>query len=217
MKRRLRRGQPTQTGRSEGFSDAVFAVAITFLALDLGHIHATEHSTLFVSIAGLWPVLLAFAASFAFIGVAWMNHHNVFARVKSMTRSLNAANLLLLAGIVMIPWVTSTLAYALSRPGGHGQQEVLLYAAVLIFEAATWFILFNVLVRNPELLEDPADASGFAADRFSSIIGMGTGLVAGLIGYFWSPIAATVLFLAMPVFFAVVSEGFEQVSPDANP
>jgi uncharacterized membrane protein len=216
MKRRFRRGKPTETGRSEGFSDGVFAVAITLLALDLGHIHATERSTLFDSIARHWPVLLAFAASFAFIGVAWMNHHNVFARIKGLSRSLNAANLLLLAGIIVIPWATSTLAEALSLPGKHGQQEVLLYSTVLIYEAFAWFLLFNVLVRNPDLLEDPADARGFAADRFSSFVGMGTGVVAGLIGFFWSPVAATVLFLAMPIFFAVVSEGFERAE-DTNP
>jgi len=208
-KRRLRRGQRTLTSRSEGFSDGVFAVAITLLALDLAHIHATEHNTLFDSITRFWPVLLAFAASFAFIGVAWMNHHNVFARVKLMSRSLNAMNLLLLAGIVVIPWATSTLAEALSRSGHHGQQEALLYSVVLIYEAATWFFLFTVLARDPELLEDPADARRFAADRFSSLIGIGTGVVAGLIGFFWSPVVATILFLTMPIFFAIVAEGLE--------
>ena len=153
MKRRLRRGRTTETtGRSEGFSDGVFAVAITLLALDLNRIHGSEDSTLFASVARNWPVLLAFAASFAFIGVAWMNHHNVFARIKLMSRSLNAVNLLLLAGIVMTPWATSNLAEALSLPGHHGQQEVLLYSLVLIYEALTWFLLFNVLAGNPELL-----------------------------------------------------------------
>lgn len=69
---RLRRAEPLETKRSEGFSDAVFAVAITLLALDLMRIHATPgvgDGTLFAAIGAFWPVLLAFAASFAFIGV----------------------------------------------------------------------------------------------------------------------------------------------------
>jgi uncharacterized membrane protein len=36
MRLRLRRGKPTETSRLEAFSDGVFAVAITLLALDLG-------------------------------------------------------------------------------------------------------------------------------------------------------------------------------------
>ncbi len=216
---KLRRGEPTETGRSEGFSDGVFAVAITLLALDLVRIRATPgvgNGKLFAAIARFWPTLLAFAASFAFIGVAWLNHHNVFSRVKHLSRGTNAANLLLLASVALVPWVTSTLAEAMSLPGKHGKQEVLLYAAVLIFDAITWFILLNLLSRHPELLEDPAYARGFAADRFSALIGVGAGVVGGVIGLYWSPIAATVLFFAMPIFFAVVSEGFEHASEEAD-
>jgi hypothetical protein len=88
---------------------------------------------------------------------------------------------------------------------------VVVYAAVLILNAIAWFILLNVLATNPDLLEDPAYAKGFAADRFSSLIGMATGVVGAGIGFFWSPIAATALFFALPIFFAVVSEGFESV------
>ena len=40
MRLRLRRGKPTETSRLEAFSDGVFAVAITLLALDLARIHA---------------------------------------------------------------------------------------------------------------------------------------------------------------------------------
>ncbi len=219
LKWRLRRGQATQTARTEAFSDGVFAVAITLLALDLTGIHADPKvgdGTLYAAIASLWPVLLAFAASFVFIGVAWLNHHVRFARVKSMSRSLHAANLVLLAGIVLIPWVTATLAEALSLPGKHGQQEVALYAAVLILNAVGWFLFLSVLAGHPELLEDPAEAAGFAADRFSALMGGVVGIVGVVIGYLWSPIAATVLFLAMPIFYAVVSEGFERAAAGSD-
>jgi uncharacterized membrane protein len=212
LKWRLRRAEWSQTGRAEGFSDGVFAVAITLLALDLSGIHATAgvgDGTLGAAFQAYWPRLLAFAASFAFIGVAWLNHHTRFARVRYMSRGLHAANLLLLAGIVMIPWVTATLAEALSLPGHQGQQEVVLYGAVLVLNAIAWFFLLSVLARQPQLLEDPTQATGFANDRFAALMGGLVGVVGATIGYFWSPIAATVLFLAMPIFYATVSEGFE--------
>lgn len=90
--------------RTEAFSDGVFGVAITLLALDLARIHANPPNTTLVQALRLeWPTLLAFAASFVFIGVAWTNHHNVFRRVALQTRALNGANLLLLAGVSMVP------------------------------------------------------------------------------------------------------------------
>ena len=188
-------------------------MAITLLALDLGRIHADPtigDGSLFAAVLHLWPTLLAFAASFGFVGVAWTNHHNVMVRVARLSRSLNGVNLLLLAGVAMIPWATSTLAEALSRSGQqHGQQEVLLYAAVTTFGTSTWFLLFHTLAHNPDLLANPDDSRGFATDRMGAAIGFVGTVVPAAIGYFWSPIAATVMFFALPVFFAFASEGFE--------
>ena len=209
---RPRRGQPTETTRSEAFSDGVFAVAITLLALDLSRIHAdpAQGITLGMSLSANWPTLLAFAASFAFVGVAWTNHHNVFVRVKLQSRALNWSNLLLLAGITMVPWATSSLAQSLGDPSGdHGRQAILLYAAVLLFGSFTWGLIFHVLTTSLELLEDVEHAKGFKADRNASLIGIITNLIGAVIGYFWSPLVATIIFFALPVFYAIASEGFE--------
>jgi hypothetical protein len=56
-----------------------------------------------------------------------------------------------------------------------------------------------------------------AVDRFSALFGVAVAVVGAIIGYFWSPIAATLLFLCMPIFFAVVSEGFEHVEENPDP
>ncbi len=212
---RPRRGAPTETGRLEAFSDGVFAVAITLLALDLARIHADEGATppvtLFESLATQWPTLLAFAGAFAFVGIAWTNHHNVLMRVKSVSRSLNGANLVLLAGIVVVPWATSNLAEALGTPGAEaGRQAILLYAAVTMAGSVTWGLLFHVLASSPELLGDPAHVRGFMTDRAASAIGIGTTAGAAAIGWFVSPILATALLALLPLIYAVGSEGFER-------
>jgi uncharacterized membrane protein len=73
MRFRPRRGAPTESGRLEPFSDGVFAVAITFLALDLTRIRASPDAsppvTLAASLTAQWPTLLAFAGAFAFVGL----------------------------------------------------------------------------------------------------------------------------------------------------
>lgn len=214
MRLRLRRGEPTETSRLEAFSDGVFAVAITLLALDLGRIRpqpeAAPPVTLFDSLTSQWPTLLAFAGAFAFVGIAWTNHHNVFVRVKAISRSVNGANLVLLAGVAMVPWATSVLAETLGDPASvSAHQAVLLYAGVTMLGALTWGLLFHVLGANPDLLEDPGHAHGFRADRIGAVVGLSTTAIAAGIGYLVSPILGTALLALVPVIFAVASEGFE--------
>lgn len=210
---RLKRGLPTTVERVAAFSDGVFAVAITLLALDLARVKADPSAgvTIFDSLARQWPTLLAFAGAFAFIGVAWMNHHRVFTHVKAVSRALNGANLLLLAGIALIPWVTGALAEGLGDPeGDRGTQEIVLYGAVTGIGAITWALFYHVLARDPDLLVDPEHARHFAADRTASSIGIAGTVAASAIGFFLSPLAATLIFLALPVFYAIGSEGFER-------
>jgi uncharacterized membrane protein len=153
MRLRLRRGKPTETSRLEAFSDGVFAVAITLLALDLARIHAdpgaVPPATLFDSLRTGWPTLLAFGGAFAFVGIAWTNHHNVFVRVKSISRSINGANLILLA--------TSALADGLVDNADEASgQAMLLYAAVTGFGALTWGLLFHALSSTPTCSKTPS-------------------------------------------------------------
>ena len=210
---RVRRVEPTETARSETFCDAVFAVAITLLALDLSRIHANPNigdGTFFAAFEQLWPSLLAFASSFLYIGIAWTNHHYVFVRVRQLSRGLNGANLLLLAAITLVPWATSTVADSLSLTGVHGQQEVVLYSAVMVLGSSTWWLLFHILAKHPELLEVPNTAKGFAADRIHTLVGTLGSIIPGVVGFYWSPIIAVAMFLAVLFFFAITSAGFER-------
>jgi len=212
---RLRRAKPTETSRLEAFSDGVFAVAITLLALDLGRIHADPAAvppvTLLDSLRSEWPTLLAFGGAFAFVGIEWTNHRNVFTRVKSISRSLNVANLILLAGVVMVPWATSALAAGLGDSAGESsRQSLLLYAAVAAFGTLAWGLLFHILSSSPDLLEDPGHAHEFSADRVGTVIGLTSLVIATAVGYIWSPLVGAVLLLLVPVIFAVTSEGFER-------
>lgn len=89
---------------------------------------------MFTSLRDQWPTLLAFAGAFAFIGIAWTNHHNVFLRVNARSRSLNTANLLVLAAVTAVPWAASTLAEALPDVNSNpeARQAIILYAGVTV-------------------------------------------------------------------------------------
>lgn len=208
---RPRRAEPTETTRAEALSDGVFAVAITLLALDLGRITANTSETLWQSFQEQWPTLLAFAGAFAFLGVAWTNHHHVFVRVTAMSRALNTANLLLLAGVSMVPWAAGALAEAMPHMGeASARQAIVLYAAVTAYGALSWMLVFHVLCRSPELLSDSAFAHGFRADRTGGLGALAATAAAAIVGYLWFPYLGVLFFFGLPVLFAFASEGFER-------
>jgi TMEM175 potassium channel family protein len=103
----------TDTGRLEGFSDAVFAIAITLLVLDLKVPPLGEPGLLGKLLLDDWREYLAFLTSFATIGLAWMYHHEFFTLINRVDRALLALNLLLLLGVVIVPFPTAVaVAYA---------------------------------------------------------------------------------------------------------
>ena len=107
------------SGRLEAFSDGVFAVAITILALNLTVGGPGRHQpSLAEQLAAHWPAFAAYAVSFATIGIIWVNHHMLFKSFSKIDRPLLFLNLLLLFFVVSIPFATSTLASYL-RQGGH--------------------------------------------------------------------------------------------------
>jgi uncharacterized membrane protein len=107
------------SGRLEAFSDGVFAVAITLLALDLSVAGpGPGQLSLAAKLGDHWPAFAAYAVSFAAIGIVWVNHHTLFKNFSEIDRALLFLNLLLLFFVVTIPFATSTFA-AYLRQGRH--------------------------------------------------------------------------------------------------
>lgn len=130
------------TGRIEGFSDGVIAVAITLLILGLQVPSKLYSDTDLLNwLLSQWPNYLAFVTSFATIGVMWINHHRMFTYIKRADTTLMLFNLLLLMIIVFVPFPTALVAQYLKYPDHRN-------AAVLF--NGTYFLLaicFNLLLR----------------------------------------------------------------------
>ena len=103
-------------GRLEAFSDGVFAVAITLLALNLA-VKGPGYGTLAHQLVRQWPGYLAYLISFFTIGIIWVNHHTLVANVAVVTRKLLFLNLVLLLFVVLIPVATGTVADYLADGG----------------------------------------------------------------------------------------------------
>lgn len=93
------------------FSDAVFAIALTLLAIELRVPTLTVETSdeLLRAIYGEWPKFLAFAMSFWIVALYWRTHHRYFRYINRFDNGLIGRNLLLLFSIVCIPFTMSVL------------------------------------------------------------------------------------------------------------
>jgi uncharacterized membrane protein len=87
------------------FSDAVFAIAITLLIVDLRVGGGTSGQELHESLSRIEGFLL----SFAVIGIFWLGHHTIFRYVEAFDRPLIVLNLLFLGTIAFLPYPTQLL------------------------------------------------------------------------------------------------------------
>jgi uncharacterized membrane protein len=120
------------------FSDAVFAIAVTLLVLEIRPPQDTRH--LLHGLVALWPSYLAYAMTFLLIGQVWANHHVMFDHIRSADRMVLFLNTLLLMDIAFLPFAASVLAEAFRT--GHGQRTAVVFYG-MVFEVAA--ILFNLI------------------------------------------------------------------------
>jgi uncharacterized membrane protein len=93
------------------FSDAVYAIAITLLALELKvpELEIQNTSELLRGVLAEWPRFLAFALSFWIIAIYWLAHHRYFRHIMRYDERLIALNFLMLFFLVLIPFTTLVL------------------------------------------------------------------------------------------------------------
>jgi uncharacterized membrane protein len=131
-----------ETNRLEAFSDGVFAIAITLLVIEIEVPH-TESDGLAGALAGQWPSYVAYAVSFAVIGIMWVNHHGLIELVAGVDRPLLFLNLLLLMFVAFMPFSTALLAEHLQSRSADAHLAAAVYSANGVANA----IGFNLIWR----------------------------------------------------------------------
>ena len=95
-------------GRLEAFSDAVIAIAITVMVLELKVPHGADWE----SLRSVIPALLTYLLSFAILGIYWNNHHHLLHATDHVNGAILWANLHLLFWLSLVPpataWVDDT-------------------------------------------------------------------------------------------------------------
>ncbi|HVU55569.1 MAG TPA: TMEM175 family protein [Puia sp.] len=143
------------------FSDAVFAIAITLLIIDIKWPEGGEHGAEDSPWKHIQPMFLSFAAlviSFFFIGRFWSLHLQLFRMLKKYNQGLIKRNLLFLFFIVTFPFTAAGIA-------GHVREGFLLplylYFINITALSAAHFALCRYIVREKSSLS----VEGFAAEK----------------------------------------------------
>ena len=104
-----RRGDEPEFERLANFTDAVYAIALTLLVLQVG-IDPVRESANVSEMAGVLeeqlPNLFAFALAFILIGRYWMAHHSFFATLRAWNQQIMGITLIYLAFVALLPFPT---------------------------------------------------------------------------------------------------------------
>jgi uncharacterized membrane protein len=135
------------------FSDAVFAIAITLLVIELRLPELTEKSThgFIHALMQMLPNFFGFMLSFFVIGAFWAAHHRVFRWVLKTDETLVWANLRLLLVIAFLPFPTAVLA---EHAGMRSAQ--LFYCFILAIAVINQIRLWNYALRTPDIVNPEA-------------------------------------------------------------
>ena len=118
------------------FSDAVFAIAITLLVVDLRVPNLVPDAA--QEISNSTGRILSFVISFLVIGLFWMGHHRLFRYITALDRRVIFLNLLFLGTIAFLPYPTALLFAGNTRTPAAPVFYAACVAAAGLLELAVW-------------------------------------------------------------------------------
>jgi uncharacterized membrane protein len=138
-------------GRLEAFSDAVIAIVMTIMVLEL----VPPHGATVVDLLPLWPVFVAYVLSFVNLAIYWNNHHHLLQAARTVSGRVLWANMLLLFWLSLVPFATAWI----------GETEfatipMAIYGFILLMAAFAYGFLVQSLRAAPGQTDTLAAALG---------------------------------------------------------
>jgi uncharacterized membrane protein len=201
-----------QLERMAFFSDAVFAIAITLLVIEvrLPEVASDSNAALLSAFGELFPKFLGFLISFLVIGRFWIGHHRVMGHLHTCDDRLIWRNLLFLLTIAFMPFPTAVISEYGASPVGVG-----FYAGWLMLSGILYRRMLAYALRSPDLV-NRHDSSGpretLIQSAWAPIVIGGLALLLAM----YNPALALVPLVASPLIVrainAVATRGAERVT-----
>ncbi len=144
------------TYRLEAFADAVFAIAITLLVIDIQlppRAEVARLGGLAPALWHLWPSYLGYLTSFIVIGIMWANHHNLMKLIGRLDHGFISLNLLLLLCVGFVPFPTSVMAEHLTDPRERAT-AVAFYCGCFTVTAVLYFLMWWHAAHHRRLIAE---------------------------------------------------------------
>lgn len=199
-----------RTGRIEAFSDGVFAIVITLLAIDLKVPQIADElvtAQLAPRLIELSPKLLSYGLSFIIVGVYWVAHHHVFHHVQRSDRTLLWLNIFFLMSVTFVPVPTALL-------GEYRDQElvVILYGINVVVTRLLLLAIWRYATKNHRLVELQLDPSRIRV--VARLIAIPIGIYAVAIGLsLISTKLSLMLYAIVPIVFSILPNRLNRRTP----
>jgi uncharacterized membrane protein len=156
------------------FSDAVVAIAITLLAIDLPVPTGATMSQFWTSVRQNGGHYAAFAISFMAIAAAWSHHHDIFRYARCMDSRLRTLNTAWLLTIVLNPFATKLLTSHGPRSLGVHALRFGFYSLVQALSSGALLALLHHMVTRKQAPGMPApDVTTMTWQSVGSLVGFG--------------------------------------------
>ena len=188
-------------GRLEAFSDAVIAIIITIMVLELKVPH---ERTELADLKPLLPVFLSYALSFVYIGIYWNNHHHMLHASHRVTGGILWANLHLLFWLSLVPFTTGWMG-----ENHFAAWPSALYGVVLLLAAIAYYILQQLIIasQGPDSILKRA-VGGDWKGKLSPVL-----YIMAIIATLVSPWIAQAIFVTVALMWLIPDRRIENVLP----
>lgn len=136
--------------RLESLSDNVISIIMTLMAFNIGSnlsFGEMDDSRLWSEISHIYPVFLAYFASFFIIGTYWLTHsYLISSYAKNISRKLMAFNLIFLSLVSLIPF-SSRLVGTYT----NSQLAVVLFGLNMLLTSVMAFVIFVYIHRSKQI------------------------------------------------------------------
>jgi uncharacterized membrane protein len=138
-------------GRLEAFSDAVVAIIMTIMVLEL----VAPHGETLEDLKPLIPIFVAYVLSFANIAIYWNNHHHLLQAARTVSGRVLWANMHLLFWLSLVPFGTAWIGET-----AFATIPMVVYGVILIMAAVAYGLLVVALRGAPGQTDTLAEALG---------------------------------------------------------
>lgn len=178
------------------FSDAIVAIAITLLALELKiESTGTGHIT-FADFYHSWHKFAAFFLSFFIIALFWRIHHQFFMHIKAVNVTLMWFNIVWLMFIVLLPFTSSLISNYFFDKAAMFSYCFNVFI-ITIFQNNIW----DYCAVRPDFLKEKVSDDVIRDYRVSCNVAMVNALLASIIAFISPVIAFIILFTRLPMIF----------------